>query len=175
MKPVISILLAPLTALAAPTQLLPRQASDSLSALYEGVGKIYFGNIAEKGRLETGKNAAVIQADFGQVTPEWSMKWAATEPTQNQFTWDDADYLVDWAEENGKSIRGHTLLWHIELPDWVSGITDRDTLTEAIENHVTTLVARYKGRIRAWVSAVVVGDRLQSLTRTLGCRQRDLQ
>jgi endo-1,4-beta-xylanase len=144
----LALFLAPL--LISATPLIPRQAADSLDKLYKGVGKIYFGAIAEQNKIETGKNAAILEADFGQVTPEYSMKWEATEPSRGQFAFDTPDYLVDWAVKNGKSIRGHALLWHLALPQWVQSITDSNELKSVIENHVSTVVGRWKGKIRAW-------------------------
>ena len=73
------------------------------------------------------------------------------ENNQGQYNWGDADYLVSFAQQNGKSIRGHTLIWHSQLPAWVNNINNADTLRQVIRTHVTTVVGRYKGKIRAWV------------------------
>lgn len=49
------------------------------------------------------------------------------------------------------SVRGHTMCWHSQIPGWVSSINDKTQLTNALENHVTTIVTRYKGKVRGWV------------------------
>ncbi|KAI0534251.1 family 10 xylanase [Xylaria digitata] len=150
MRSTLLLLLAPIAALAAPAELSERQAADSINTLIQAKGKKYFGSCADQNRLSTGKSAAVIQSNFGQVTPENSMKWDATEPSRGNFNFAQADYLVNWATQNNKLIRGHTLAWHSQLPGWVSQINDKATLTSVLENHVTTLVTRYKGKIYAW-------------------------
>ncbi|KAG7113660.1 Endo-1 like protein [Verticillium longisporum] len=133
----LALLLAPLAAVAssvpeAASHVEPRQAATSIDKLFKAKGKLYIGQ------------------DFGQVTPENSMKWDALEPSRGSFSFAGADFLVDWAQTNSKSIRGHTLVWHSQLPQWVKDVKDRDDLTTVIENHVKTIVTRYKGKIRAW-------------------------
>ncbi|AEO59320.1 glycoside hydrolase family 10 protein [Thermothelomyces thermophilus ATCC 42464] len=143
------LVLAPLAVSAAPA-LEHRQATESIDALIKAKGKLYFGTCTDQGRLTSGKNADIIRANFGQVTPENSMKWQSIEPSRGQFTWGQADYLVDWATQNNKTIRGHTLVWHSQLAGYVQQIGDRNTLTQTIQDHIAAVMGRYKGKIYAW-------------------------
>lgn len=149
MKAGLALLLAPLAVSAAPA-LEPRQASQSIDKLFKAKGKEYFGAATDQGRLSSGKNAAIIDANFGGVTPENSMKWESIEPNQGQFTWSQADYLVNWATQHNKTIRGHTMIWHSQLAGWVNNIRDKAALTKAMQNHITTIMTRYKGKVAKW-------------------------
>ncbi|RYP71545.1 hypothetical protein DL770_008111 [Monosporascus sp. CRB-9-2] len=128
----------------------PVPTGSGLDALMKAKGKLYFGTAADSGTLNKRENAAIINSDFGQLTPENSMKWDAIEPTRGGFNFAGADALVAYAQQNGKTVRGHTLLWHEQLPSYMDSITDKDELTSVLQNHISTIVGRYKGKIRAW-------------------------
>ena len=52
-------------------------------------------------------------------------------------------------------MRGHTLMWHNQLPDWLTtGVADGSIsnaqLKDLLHQHITTEVSRYKGKIWQW-------------------------
>ncbi|KAF9051668.1 glycoside hydrolase family 10 and carbohydrate-binding module family 1 protein [Panaeolus papilionaceus] len=121
-----------------------------LNQKFKSHGKVYWGSCADSGTLNIAANANILKSDFGQLTPENSMKWDSTESSRGNFNFGGADALVNWAVSNGKLIRGHTLVWHGQLPGWVSGITDRNTLTTVIQNHINGVAGRYRGKLYGW-------------------------
>jgi len=143
--------LLPAAILAAPAaDVSERQAAISINTLFKAKGKLYIGSCTDQNRLSTGSSAAVIKANFGQVTPENSMKWASIHPSASSYSWATPDYLMNFATTNNISVRGHTLLWHNQLASYVNGISDKAALTSAIQTHIAAVVGRYKGQIRAW-------------------------
>jgi endo-1,4-beta-xylanase len=148
------ITLLPLLSLAQAASQTPFAAPPSIDARYKAAGKKYFGTCTDQGLLTRGNNGAIIEADFGQVTPENSMKWQPLNSNRGQYSWGGADYLVNWATNHSKLIRGHTLVWHSQLPGWVNGVNDKAQLTNVIQTHIATVMGRWRGKIYAWVGVL---------------------
>ncbi|KAJ7123267.1 glycoside hydrolase superfamily [Mycena crocata] len=145
---VTSVLLAVTLAVSGAT-VEQRQSATSIDALLKNHGKVFFGTAADQNRLSVSQDAAVTTADFGGVTPENSMKWDTIEASRGVFNFAGADFLVNWAVTNGKKVRGHTFVWDQQLPSWVQNINDAPTLTSVLQNHITQVMTRYKGKLYA--------------------------
>jgi endo-1,4-beta-xylanase len=123
-------------------------AADSLGASAAAKGK-YFGTALSTSHLSESQYAATADAEFNMATPENEMKWDATEPSQGQFNYSGGDAIVSHATAHGMQVRGHTLVWHSQLPGWVNNLNATD-LQKAMDNHITNLMTHYKGKIFAW-------------------------
>jgi endo-1,4-beta-xylanase len=110
----------------------------------------YFGAAVAAGRLGDGTYTTILDREFNSVTPENEMKWDTTEPSRGSFNFGPADQIVNRASARGQRVRGHTLVWHSQLPGWVSSLRDANTLRGVMNNHITTVMNRYKGRIHSW-------------------------
>jgi endo-1,4-beta-xylanase len=89
--------------------------------------------------------------EFNSVTPENAMKFGPLSPAPGQYDFSEADRIVSFAQENGLKVRGHTLVWTNQLPDWlVNGNYTQDETREILRNHILTVVGRYRGRVYAW-------------------------
>ncbi|MFI2780968.1 endo-1,4-beta-xylanase [Streptomyces sp. ALB3] len=109
----------------------------------------YFGTAVAANHLGEAAYASTLDAQFDSVTPENEMKWDALESSRNSFDFAAADRIVDHAQSKGMKVRGHTLVWHSQLPGWVSGLGATD-LRSAMNNHITQVMTHYKGEIDSW-------------------------
>jgi len=102
-------------------------------------------------RANETREPEIIRQEFNSITPENAMKWESTEPSQGNFTLADADRHVAFAKANNLEMHCHTLVWHSQLPLWVSeGGFSNETLIEVMESHIKTLVTRWKGTCTRW-------------------------
>ncbi|MEU9312962.1 non-reducing end alpha-L-arabinofuranosidase family hydrolase [Streptomyces sp. NPDC048256] len=110
----------------------------------------YFGTAVAAGRLGDGTYTRILDREFNSVTPENEMKWDTIEPSRGSFNFGPGDQIVNRATSHGQRMRGHTLVWHSQLPGWVGSIRDAGTLRGVMNNHITTVMNHYKGRIHSW-------------------------
>ncbi|MFF2324621.1 MULTISPECIES: endo-1,4-beta-xylanase [unclassified Streptomyces] len=123
-------------------------AASTLGASAAAKGR-YFGTAVAANHLGEAAYASTLDTEFNAVTPENEMKWDAIEPTRNSFSYGSADQIVSHAQGKNMQVRGHTLVWHSQLPGWVSGL-GTDDLRSAMNTHITQVMTHYKGQIYAW-------------------------
>jgi endo-1,4-beta-xylanase len=124
------------------------EAASTLGAAAAQSGR-YIGAAISASHLGDTTYVNTWQNEYNGVTPENEMKWDATEPSRNSFSYGNADRIVSLARGKGMTIRGHTLLWHNQEPGWAQGLSGSD-LRSAMINHVTQVATHFRGQIYAW-------------------------
>ncbi len=96
----------------------------------------------------------LLKRNFSSITPENLMKPKYLQSAEGRFEFAKADKFVDFAKNHQLDVHGHTLVWHDQCPDWIfkdgGQPASRERVLERLNQHVTTIVGRYKGRIKSW-------------------------
>jgi len=124
-------------------------AGSTLQDAASGSGR-YFGTAIAAGRLGDSTYTGIASREFSMVTPENEMKPDATEPSPGSFSFTNGDKVFNWATSNGKRVRGHTLVWHGQIPTWMQNLSGSSATLSAMKNHITGVMTHYKGKIYAW-------------------------
>lgn len=127
-----------------------RMTVPPLRVLAEKCG-IYIGAAVERSLLDIPEYAYTLRQEFNMLTTENALKFGPVHPQPDIYYFDDADRIISFAESNGMKVRGHTLVWHQQLPTWITqGRYSREEWMNILREHIMTVVGRYKGRVYAW-------------------------
>ncbi|GAB6928283.1 endo-1,4-beta-xylanase [Paenibacillus sp. JCM 10914] len=97
----------------------------------------------------------LIARHYNSLTAENHMKPIELQPEEGVYTFEKADLIANFARVHGMRLRGHTLVWHHQTPDWVFAGPDgqpaaREQLLSRMKAHIDTVVARYRGTVYGW-------------------------
>ncbi len=112
----------------------------------------YIGTALDENQIEEKdqKTTLLISKEFNAITAENIMKSMFLHPGKDKFNFETADKFIAFGKKHKMFIHGHTLIWHSQLPQWFSEIKDSTEMNKALENHITTIVKKYKGQINSW-------------------------
>jgi endo-1,4-beta-xylanase len=92
----------------------------------------------------------ILAREYDLLVAENVMKWGALHPEPDVYNWNAAEAILSFAQKNNQVVRGHTLVWHEQLPRWVYGIETAEAMTAALRDHVQTVARHFAGRIVGW-------------------------
>lgn len=148
-----------------------QDSSKGLKDYYQG----YFdmGVAVSPQALKRADESNLIITHFNSITAENALKPQPIHPNEDQYNWRDADSIVAFAERNKMKIRGHTLVWHNQVPEWFfkdenGNEASKEVLLARLRAHIQTVVGRYKGKIYAWdvVNEAISDDPKEHLRKT---------
>lgn len=113
---------------------------------------VKFGCQAEKTNLQVPEFAEFVTQTFGLLTPGNELKWPRLRPTPDSYTFDDADWMVDFCQRSGLLVHGHNLCWNNPSanPAWFPSVLTPRNAAEQLTKHITTVVGHFRGRIESW-------------------------
>ncbi|KEZ43728.1 hypothetical protein SAPIO_CDS4357 [Scedosporium apiospermum] len=114
-------------------------------------GLKYFGTAVDNPALGNAAYMAIARDpdEFGMITPANGQKWANTEGSRGGFSYGMGDAVAGIVGA-GRSMRCHTLVWHNQLPGWVSSVFSRADMEAVIRSHITNVMNHYKGQCYSW-------------------------
>jgi endo-1,4-beta-xylanase len=127
---------------------MPAGAATTLRGLAEAKSR-YFGTALTVSDVNNGSESSIAGTQFDMVTPGNEMKWDTTEPSNGNYNFGPGDQIVSFAQSHTMRVRGHNLVWHSQLPGWVSGLP-LNQVQGVMESHITTEATHYRGKVYAW-------------------------
>lgn len=173
MKCLSTAILAATLAAAAPASESHGGREKGLGELAKKAGLLYFGTAIDNVAFNDSKYLSIAhdKKQFSQVTPSNGQKvrrkqcicisftdggvrenqWMYTEPSRGVFNYTVGDQVITPAVREGQLRRCHTLLWHNQLPEWLTSQTwTRDELISILENHIKNVASYYDKECYAW-------------------------
>ncbi len=94
---------------------------------------------------------ALIKKEFNSITAENDMKPQPTEPKEGEYNWAGADRIANFCRQNGIKLRGHCLMWHSQIGEWMLGDNPtKEVFYARMKKHIQAIVTRYKDVVYCW-------------------------
>jgi len=138
-----------------PTPFQPATPEPHLRQLADNQGFLIGTAIDYGGLVNDPRLVELVKREFNLLTPEVAMKFEVIHPQEDIYDFKRADQIIAFATQNGMLVRGHPLVWDLQLPSWVLEAYQGDALKpeewkELLRDHIRTLVQHYRGQIYAW-------------------------
>jgi endo-1,4-beta-xylanase len=145
---------------------LPPGSSPTLQGLAAARG-LRWGSAVTNEQLQDPGLRGLVTSQSGLIVPESELKWDGVEASPGRFDFNAPDRLLAFAREHGLVMRGHTLVWHEQLPAWVKALPAAE-LDNALATYIRTVVGHYRGKLPSWdVVNEPIADDGTGLRRTL--------
>jgi endo-1,4-beta-xylanase len=136
------------------------------------------GGAVDVGGIASARHNDLMRKHFDTLTAEHSWKFGPIHPTEATYNFGPADTIANFARQNGLRMRGHTLVWHQQTPDWLfrdaGGVEltptpeNKELVLQRLESHIRTVVPRYADIVTSWdvVNEVIDPSEVDGLRRS---------
>lgn len=96
----------------------------------------------------------LLTKHFNSITCENAMKWSQLHPNEESYKYSDADKYISFAKNNHLQVRGHALVWHEAIGNWVFQNGDvprtKDEILQIEKDHITQVVTHFGDSVYCW-------------------------
>ncbi|MBC7905223.1 MAG: endo-1,4-beta-xylanase [Rhodospirillaceae bacterium] len=111
---------------------------------------VRFGTAVASGDLAQPAYARLVAQECAVLVPTWEMKWGAVQKQSGHFTFGPADAIADFARAHNMMLRGHTIVWHVSMPDWLSQRLTSRNWPAMLAQHMGAVLGRYRNEVAEW-------------------------
>jgi len=142
------------TAATLPCQLQAREpgsAANTLGSLGAAKGLLVGASFAmhETERPYGARYRELYIREMRSLTTELELKMPTVRPSRDIIEFEPADQFFDFAGKHGLPVRGHTLVWNDNVPQWIKSLNTLDAGYH-MDAHIETVLERFRGRAFAW-------------------------
>jgi uncharacterized repeat protein (TIGR01451 family) len=144
-------------------QFLPPPVIENVPSIARAYSSDFLVGFAALQQDLVGPHGQLAALHYNSVTPGNDLKWDTTEPSEENFNFAPGDNILSFAQAHNIKMRGHTFVWHQQVPSWVfldqSGVdmstepfsdANKQLLLSRLKNHITALINHYQGNIYVW-------------------------
>ncbi|GMH60435.1 hypothetical protein TrRE_jg2886 [Triparma retinervis] len=99
--------------------------------------------------LSVNSYLSALSTTFTSFTIEHHMKWGPLLNKSREYDFTTVDRMVDWGVENGFTVKGHVLIWHVTSPKFINDLPPAE-FSKVVRNHIFTVMRHFRGRVRQW-------------------------
>jgi GH35 family endo-1,4-beta-xylanase len=127
--------------------------ADNLPSLKDAYADYFLmGAAIDVGHLREGSaTQRIIDKHYNFLTTGNELKPEYINTSEGVFEFETPDQFIAYGDSHPDvKLRGHTLVWHSQVPAWWFENADSEKLMARMEEYITTVVGRYKGKIDTW-------------------------
>jgi endo-1,4-beta-xylanase len=109
--------------------------------------KLTFGVAVQTGDVLNPESIKFITKHFNAIVPGDTGKWMNIHPKKDFWNFSDTDLMVNFAQKNKMKIKLHCFVWQDQNAPYVFSAKTRDEAIAILDDHITGVMTRYKGKI----------------------------
>ncbi len=91
-----------------------------------------------------------VKANCNVLTMASGLQWNVVHPQPDVYNFDDADWMLNFGQQNGMLLRGHALCWNEANAAWVGQTVNASNAESILVSHIQKVAGRFAGKLDAW-------------------------